>query len=110
MEADLHDTQLDRISDAVHMTVPAAMEWDLADAPGYSLDQFARAVGHALLPHGISIRLDESWDGSRVLTAWRPNVPGSWHVIPVDFIRVSADEVDAIAESMRRNLDLALTD
>lgn len=110
METELHDSQLDWIAGAAHPAVPAALEWDVTDAPGYSLERFARAVGQALLPHGICIRLDESRDGSRVLTAWRPQVPGSWHVIPVDFIRVSADEVRAIAGSIKRNLDLALTD
>jgi hypothetical protein len=110
METELHDSQLDWIAGVAHPAVPAALEWDRADASGYSLDHFARAVGQVLLPHGICIRLDESRDGSRVLTAWRQHIPESWHVIPVDFIRVSADEVPAIAGSIKRNLDLAVTD
>ena len=110
MEADLHDTQLDWITGLPDPAVPTGLEWDIADTPGYSLARFARSVGQALLRDGICIKLDESPDGSRVLTAWRPQTPGSWHVIPVDFIRVSVDEIDSIAESIKRNLDLAITD
>ena len=110
MEADLHDTHLDWIAGIPNPTEAAAMEWDPADVPGHPLERFARAVGLALLRDDICIRLDESPDGSRILTAWRPHNPAAWHVIPVDFIRVSADEVDTIAGSIKRNLDLALTD
>jgi hypothetical protein len=110
MEADLHDTQLDWIAGFPNSALPAALEWDLAGAPGYTLERFARAVGQVLVRDGICIRLNESRDGSRILTAWRAQTPDSWHVIPVDFIRVSVDEVDTIAGSIKRNLDLALTD
>ena len=76
----------------------------------YSPEAFAGAVGAALAPHDIAVRLDESWDGTRLLTAWRAGIPAPWHVIPIDTIGLGPDEVAAVAAVIHRSLALAITD
>ena len=73
------------------------------DVANYTLEAFADELRTQLAPAGIEMRLDESEDGTRTVSAWRSETPGAESVFPIDDIRILPYQADIVATTIRRS-------
>lgn len=73
----------------------------------YSLEQFTAAVRALVASARIDLRIDETLDGTRVLTVWQADMPAFKHQLPVDSLRLCTEEIGKVAAHIRRMIDRA---